>query len=174
MVINWKKCQAVWLSQKVKPALPHSQFLKRACIPSTCTQHAYPAHVPSTCTQHLRLLETEDGVWSKALRLPLQDQQMCCSFLWPQGIKHPCSTPLLPEWLQDINLSPTLGTQFTPWYTSFSKAPPPTPTPIYREGSQGIPLRLQGLLFPKATFHGDTVPEVQGWVAPWQVFLDEN
>lgn len=66
-IINWKKCQAVWRSQKAKPLHLISSFREGHVLP------------PSAA------LETEDRVWSKALRLPLQDQQVCVLFSGLRG-----------------------------------------------------------------------------------------
>ena len=83
-IINWKKCQAVWRSQKAKPAPPHFQFPRRACVAAICS--------PGDRGQGL-----EQG--SEAAP---SGPTSVCSVLWPQRKNHPCSTPLPPQWLWDI------------------------------------------------------------------------
>lgn len=84
---------------------PRFQFLKRARVPA------------GICSCWRQSLEQSSGgclfISSKCVAL----------FSGLRGQKHPCSTPLPPQWLWDIKLTLTLGTEFSPRCTRLSKAP---------------------------------------------------
>lgn len=135
IMIHQQKMNDVWLSQKVKPALPHFQFQKRA-----------PAAVRD------RERSSEQG-WGAALS-GLRDWQMCGSFsglLGPKYLPSPASipTPPCPTHLGGFrtpNLHRLQRLSLLLGKLAFPRLPP-----VYRKSLRNN-WRLPGCFFPPACF----------------------
>lgn len=154
IMIHQQKMNYVWLSQKVKPALPH--FLRKGHL-----------HLASAAVRD-REGSLEQG-WGAALS-GLRDWQMCCSFLWPCRAKVAFLPSILPH-----PTPPTVvasGLSLLLGILVFPRLPP-----VYRK-SLRTDWRLPGCFFPPACFLCRSYSESLGLGCCWgthrQVFLDGN
>lgn len=120
IMIHQQKMNYVWLSQKVKPALPH--FLRKG--------HLYLA----SAAVRDRELSLEQG-WGAALS-GLRDLSMCCSFLWPCRTKVSFLPRILPcpahlGGFRTTNLQRLQGLRLLLGILVFPRLPP-----VYRKVSE--------------------------------------